>query len=99
MLVSKKIKLEVSAADAATLEFMQGKCRGLYNWWVMKLRNGEIWSGAYTAKKTLKESRKVDPELNHVYNKLLQDIFFRLGAAMDAFRRRLKNGEKPGFPF
>jgi hypothetical protein len=30
MLVSKKIKLEVSASDAATLEFMQGKCRGLY---------------------------------------------------------------------
>ena len=29
--------------DAATLEFMQGKCRGLYNWWVMRLRDGERW--------------------------------------------------------
>jgi putative transposase len=98
MLVSKKIKIEVSTRDAATLECMQSKCRGLYNWWVMKLREGEKWPGVYAAKKTLKESRKVDPELNHVYNKLLQEVFFRLGAAMDAYFRRVKNGEKPGFP-
>src|SRR6266581_5938097 len=98
MLVSKKIKLEVSLRDAAALEFMQAKCRGLYNWWVMRLRNGEPWPGTLIAKKTLKESRKVDPELNHVYNKLLQEVFFRLGAAMDAFFKRCKNGEKPGFP-
>ena len=98
MLVSKKIKIEVSDQDAATLEFMQGKCRGLYNWWVMKLKDGEKWPGAYSAKKTLKESRLHDPELNHVYNKLLQEVFFRLGAAMDAFFRRVKAGETPGFP-
>jgi putative transposase len=98
MLVSKKIKLEVSARDAATLEFMQAKCRGLYNWWVMKLRNGEPWPGTLVAKKTLKASRKHDPELNSVYNKLLQEVFFRLGAAMDAFFKRCQDGEKPGFP-
>ncbi len=98
MLVSKKIKIEVSDQDAATLEFMQGKCRGLYNWWVMRLKDGEKWVSVYAAKKTLKESRLHDPELNHVYNKLLQEVFFRLGAAMDAFFRRVKNGETPGFP-
>ena len=32
MLISKKIRLEVRPQDAATLEWMQGKCRGLYNW-------------------------------------------------------------------
>src|SRR5262245_27954479 len=37
MLKTKKIRLDVSDQDAATLEFMQGKCRGLYNWWVMRL--------------------------------------------------------------
>ena len=35
MLLTKKIKLKVTEEDAATLEFMQGKCRGLYNWWIM----------------------------------------------------------------
>lgn len=38
MLLCKKVKLNVTEQDAATLEFMQGKCRGIYNWWVMKLR-------------------------------------------------------------
>ncbi len=32
MLLCQKIKIEVSEQDAQTLEFMQSKCRGLYNW-------------------------------------------------------------------
>src|SRR5205823_8328654 len=68
------------------------------NWWVMRLRNGEGWHGANAAKKTLKASRKYDPELYGVYNKLLQEVYFRLDKAMDAFFRRVRQGEKPGFP-
>jgi putative transposase len=98
MILAKKIKIEVSAEDARTLEFMQGKCRGLYNWWVMRLRDGEKWPGWKVAKASLQESKKHDPELNDVYGKLLQEVFFRLDDAMKAFFRRLKNGEKPGFP-
>src|SRR6266581_2762377 len=45
MLLCKKIKLEVSEEDAAALEFMQAKCRGLYNWWIGRLRDGEKWPG------------------------------------------------------
>src|SRR6266853_845317 len=57
MLLCKKIKIEVSEQGAATLEFMQEKCRGLYNWWVMRLRNGERWPGWEQAKKTQQASR------------------------------------------
>ncbi len=98
MLIAKKIKLEVSDQDAATLEFMQGKCRGLYNWWVMHLRDGEKWPGWKEAKKTLQESKEYDTELSWVYGKLLHEVYFRLDKAMQAFFRRVKNGEKPGFP-
>jgi putative transposase len=56
MLLTTKIKLEVSRTDAKTLEFMQGKCRGLYNWWIMKLRDGEKWPGWKVAKATLQEN-------------------------------------------
>src|SRR6266536_772500 len=98
MLISKKIRLEVSDQDAATLEFMQGKCRGLYNWWVMRLRDGERWPGWEEAKKTLQQSRQHDPELCFVYGKLLQEVYFRLHGSMKAFFRRVKAGEKPGFP-
>ncbi len=99
MRLCKKIKIEVGEQDAATLEWMQGKCRGLYNWWVMGLREGsKRWPGVNTAKKTLAESRAYDPELDGVYGKLLQEVFFRLAGAMEGFFRRVQAGETPGFP-
>ncbi len=56
------------------------------------------WPGWAEAKKTLQASKGYDPELCHVYGKLLHEVYFRLDGAMTAFRRRLKSGEKPGFP-
>ena len=97
MLLCKKIKIEVSQRDAEALEFMQAKCRGLYNWWVMQLHNGERWN-LEQAKKSLHKSKQVDPELRYVYGKLLAEVYFRLDRAMRSFFRRVKAGEKPGFP-
>jgi putative transposase len=97
MLLCKKIRLIVSRKDAETLEFMQGKCRGLYNWWIGCLRSGEKWK-LYEAKKTLQDSKRHDPELNQVYGKLLAEVYFRIDKAMQVFFRRLKAGETPGFP-
>jgi putative transposase len=98
MLLCTKIRIEVSDQDAATLEFMQGKCRGLYNWWIGRLRDGEYWHGWAEAKKTLQASKQHDPELEAVYGKLLHEVYFRADKAMKAFFRRCKAGEKPGFP-
>ena len=97
MLLCKKIKIEVSQQDAEALEFMQAKCRGLYNWWVLRLKSGEHWN-VYEAKQTLQASKQYDQELRQVYGKLLQEVYFRLDRAMNAFFRRVKAGEKPGFP-
>jgi putative transposase len=97
MLLCRKIRLQVSEQDAATLEMMQNKCRGLYNWWVMQVRAGERWNWQ-DAKKTLADSRKVDPDIDQVYGKLLAEVYFRLDKAMQAFFKRVANGEKPGFP-
>jgi putative transposase len=98
MLLCKKIKLDVSKQDATTLEFMQGKCRGLYNWHVMRLRDGEKWFGVYEAKKSLHQSKQHDPELEYVYSKLLHEVYYRLDNAMQAFFRRVQAGGTPGFP-
>src|SRR5260221_6498114 len=101
MLVCTKIRVQVREADAEALEFMPGKCRGLYNWWVMRLRDGEErWPGWAEAKATLEASKAHDPELRLVYSKLLHEVYFRLEKALAAFFRRVKtvNGEKPGFP-
>jgi IS605 OrfB family transposase len=98
MLLCKKIKIEISDRDAEALEFMQDKCRGLYNWWVMRLRKGERWN-LERAKQSLRESKAYDPELRCVYGKLLAEVYFRLDKAMQAFFQRLAEGEKkPGFP-
>ncbi len=97
MLLCKKIKIKVSQQDAAALEFMQAKCRGLYNWWVMRLRSGERWN-LERARKSLRESKAYDSELHFVYGKLLAKVYFRLDKAMQAFFRRVAAGEKPGFP-
>jgi len=97
LLLCKKLCLQVSDEDAAALEFMQGKCRGLYNWLVMRLRAGERWRFA-EEKVRLVACRVYDPELNDVYGKLLAEVYFRLDKAMKAFFRRVANGETPGFP-
>ena len=94
MLLCTKIRLQVSEADAAALEFMQGKCRGLYNWWVMRLRDGERWPGWAEAKASLQASRAHDPELGFVYGKLLHEVYFRLDKAMSAFFRRVRAARK-----
>src|SRR5215813_7736527 len=100
MLMCRKIRLRVSEVDAAALEFMQGKCRELYNWWVMRLRDGDRWPGWAEAKATLEASKAHDPELRAVYGKLLHEVYFRLDKAMVAFFRRVKAGssETAGFP-
>ncbi|MCL5972309.1 MAG: transposase [Firmicutes bacterium] len=97
MLLAKKIRINVSPRDAETLEFMQAKCRALYNWHLGQLKAGAKWS-LYDAKKTLQQSRVIDPDINAVYGKLLHEVFFRLDEAMKAFFRRVKAGQAPGFP-
>jgi len=87
----------VSEQEAEALEFMQAKCRALYNWWVMRLRNGQKWNFA-EAKQSLQASKQYDPELAYVYGKLLHEVYYRLDGAMQAFFRRVQAGETPGFP-
>ena len=99
MLLCTKIRLQVSEGDADALEFMQAKCRRLYNWWVVRLRDGEEqWPGWVEAKATLEASQEQDPDLRQVDGKLLHEVYFRLDRAMAAFFHRVKAGEAPGFP-
>ena len=98
MLPCMKIRLQVGEADAAALEFMQGKCRALYNWWGIRLRDGERWPGWVEAKASLQASKDHDPELGFVYGKLLHEVYLRLDRAMGDFFRRVQTGETPGFP-
>ena len=98
MLKVKKIRLDVSKQDAATLEFMRGpSVAGSTTGNGCFLRAGERWHFA-EEKARLSQCRAYDPELDAVYGKLLAEVYFRLDKAMQAFFRRLQAGETPGFP-
>jgi putative transposase len=98
MLLCTKIRLQVGAADAAALEVMQSTWRGLCNWWIIRLRDGERWLDWSEAKARLQASKAHDPEPGVVSGKLLHEVYVRLDTAMNAFFRRAQAGETPGCP-
>jgi putative transposase len=61
-----------------------------------KLRN--ISLTFYTQKKELPKVKEEFPEFKQVYSQVLQDVCQRLDQTFQAFFRRLKNGEKAGYP-
>ena len=63
MLKAKKIRLDVSERTPPPWSSCEGKCRGLYNWLVMRLRDGERWHFA-EEKARLGACRAYDPELD-----------------------------------
>ena len=44
------------------------------------------------------EWKKSKPELKNVHSQVLQEIVKRVDLAFQAFFRRVKNGETPGYP-
>jgi putative transposase len=54
--------------------------------------------GVYEQKRALVEIKEIRPEYQEIASHVLQDVLFRLKRAFDGFFRRVKNGEKPGYP-
>ncbi len=52
----------------------------------------------YEQKRALVEIKEIRPEYQEIASHVLQDVLFRLQGAFDDFFRRLKNGEKAGYP-
>lgn len=54
--------------------------------------------GYYESKKMIPEWKKDKPELKNVHSQVLQDVVKRVDLAFQAFFRRVKNDENPGYP-
>src|SRR5678815_164748 len=52
----------------------------------------ELYSAA------LQERKEARPEYREIHSQVLQDVLTRLDHAFQAFFRRVRNGEKPGYP-
>ena len=78
------------------------ECRGLYNLLLSERRDAYERTGKgpswYVQKRRLPELKKQNPALREVHSQVLQDVTLRLDLAFEAFFRRVKSGEKPGYP-
>jgi putative transposase len=85
-----------------TLLFVLRRCRALYNTALeerkayYQMRRKSLGYNSQAAE--LAEIKEAFPAYQDIYSQVLQDVLRRLDKAFAAFFRRLKNGEKPGYP-
>ena len=102
MLRAYKYRIYPSHAQKTCLEGWLALCCELYNAGLQERRDAyriARKSIAYNDQQSqLPEIKAIRSELKSIYSQVLQDVLRRLDKAFDAFFRRVKSGEKPGFP-
>jgi putative transposase len=97
-----KYKLQPTAEQAETLAFILRRCRELYNAGLQERRDAwhkcgvSITAAGQSAQ--LPAIKDVRPDFRDVHSQVLQDVLTRLDRAFQAFFRRVKAGEAPGYP-
>jgi putative transposase len=98
-----KYKLTPTPAQEQALETVLSRCRTLYNvaleqrktWW----ERGQGTSTTYFQQKAeLPDLKAACPEYAEINAQVLQDVILRVERTYQAFFRRVKNGEAPGYP-
>lgn len=98
-----KYKLNPTPAQAQALEVVLSRCWTLYNvaleqrktWWQ---RGHEVSATYYQQAMELPDLKAACPDYAEVNAQVLQDVLRRLDKTFQAFFRRVKAGEKPGYP-
>ena len=84
------------------MEFVRRRCRELYNAGLQERRDAWQKRGisitAAGQRAQLPAVKNVRPEYRDVHSQVLQDVLTRLDRAFQAFFRRVKAGEEPGYP-
>ena len=99
---SFKFRLKPTKKQAKALENQLNECRWLYNELLAqrKLAHEELDLSLtkYQQLMFLPELKIEKPGLDQVHSQVLQNVVDRLDKSFQAFFRRCKAGEKPGFP-
>lgn len=99
---SYKYKLKPTQEQARQLEEVLWRCRTLYNTAleerITAYRRCGVTLTYYQQQAELPELKAALPEYAEVNAQVLQDVLKRLDRAYQAFFRRLKAGQTPGFP-
>jgi putative transposase len=97
-----KYRLYPTAAQETALQGMLATAHDVYNSLVnWRKHDYEVHGKSpdyYEQKKALPLWKKAHPELREVHSQVLQEVVKRVDRAFDAFFRRVKAGETPGYP-
>jgi putative transposase len=97
-----KYKLKPTPEQERAMEFVVRRCRELYNAALEERR--DAWQKCGVSVTVAGQSaelpavKEVRPEYRDIHSQVLQDVLTRLDRAFQAFFRRVKSGEKPGYP-
>lgn len=99
---SFKFSLRPTKKQARALETQLDECRWLYNELLsqrkLSYEDLDISLSKYDQSMLLPLLKEERPSLNQVHSQVLQNVVDRLDKSFQAFFRRCKAGEKPGFP-
>ncbi len=97
-----KEKLRPTPAQEQALDAMLWRCRELYNAGLEQRKTAwercHVSISRYEQEAELKDIRAEFPEYTAIHSHILQDVMARLQKTYDDFYRRIRAGEKPGFP-
>lgn len=97
-----KYKLKPTSEQERRLEDILWRCRRLYN--TALEQRITLWKQrgvslcAYTQSAELPDLRATLPDYAAIHSQVLQDVLARLEKTYQAFFRRVKTGQTPGFP-
>jgi putative transposase len=97
-----KYKLQPTPEQEQALAFVVRRCRELYNAGLQERR--DAWQKCGVSVTASEQSaqlpaiKEVRPEYRDIHSQVLQDVLTRLDRAFQAFFRRVKAGETPGYP-
>jgi putative transposase len=97
-----KYKLKPTPKQERALAFVLRRCRELYNAALQERR--DAWQKCGVSVTVAGQSaqlpgvKAVRPDYRAIHSQVLQDVLMRLDRAFQAFFRRVKNGETPGYP-
>ena len=101
MKTAYKYRMYPNREQEAQLEQTLDTCRHLYNTALADRKNAyelEGISRSYEDQAGMLTAEKKDGNFKDVFSQVLQDVLRRLDKSFKAFFRRVKAGEKPGYP-
>lgn len=97
-----KFRIYPTQKQIGKMEWTLRRCKELYNAALEERREAYRMNGvsvSYTMQANqLSAIKALREEYQDIHSQVQQDVLKRLDKAMDAFFRRIKNGEKPGYP-